>query len=830
MKHSVYTLLLFLSILSMCPMRMNSTVFHRTFRVINASSGLADNSAQTLLCTRSGMMVVSTIGYLNFYDGAKFTCLDNGVPYRLSHYTGHYHLYIDKDGYLWLKDKHQVICIDMRTGQYVRDLAQIFARQGVKGQIDDLFVDEDHNLWLLQGDSLYGYGATMTVRIPSDKVLQDVDIVGREVLLFFSDGHVKGYDTLTMRPTFDVPAYGPSDAELYKNTSVVYRYGHQVFQLKNGKKASVLMSFDVKQRRWTILKKLDYSMNNMAAHAGVLYIASAYGLWTYHLTTGHMEHYDEFRLNTGRVLLTDVNTLAFDKQGGLWLGTEKRGLMYAQPIESPFRILSWDDPSTLKIAAKMDADGLPHKIELRGHDFLARKNCSYVDSRGWLWVGALDGLRCFKPGEKKGRLFGKKDGMVNSVVHCIIEDDLHDIWVGTSNGIVGFMIRKDSVVFVNSHSHTDGLPVESFENGRATRLADGTIVMQGIDNLIAFNPNTMKTMYKMNLRLKPLFVRLSINGTNVNAGTVMDGEVVTDRIVSSLSSLNLDYNQNSVVLLFSSMNYFRPMQTYYRVKISGIQDEWRVVSFYSDSGMVDKYGRLHLQMNGLEPGSYKVEVQASMYPDKWENAPTTVTVNIREPWWQKTMLYSLIGLVIVVLIGMNIYYYRRNNRLRMKFHFEERELIKQLYYFVDRSMANEGNMQRPRFDEIYGNDTVLDGEISTELSNDFVNVMLDCMPYVQQRKLEHGVLEEVAKRNGLSITRLYDIVAANIHKNPRLFVRSLYLHNAAKMLRNTDSGIDKIATSCHFSSPNFFISCFLKRYGTTPAAYRKGDDGSLKVR
>ena len=49
---------------------------HRVFFSFDASNGLADNSAQTIRCTKSGRMIITTIGHINFYDGDAFNHID----------------------------------------------------------------------------------------------------------------------------------------------------------------------------------------------------------------------------------------------------------------------------------------------------------------------------------------------------------------------------------------------------------------------------------------------------------------------------------------------------------------------------------------------------------------------------------------------------------------------------------------------------------------------------------------------------------------------------------------------------------------------------------
>jgi hypothetical protein len=100
------------------------------FRPITASDGIADNSAQTIKCTFTGRMTITTIGSINFYDGANFSHINNEkeVKYRLDDYDGHYHLYYDNSHHLWLKNTHTVSCVNLTTETYFQNIDSIFAR------------------------------------------------------------------------------------------------------------------------------------------------------------------------------------------------------------------------------------------------------------------------------------------------------------------------------------------------------------------------------------------------------------------------------------------------------------------------------------------------------------------------------------------------------------------------------------------------------------------------------------------------------------------------------------------------------------------------------
>ena len=103
----------------------------KVFYQFNASNGLADNSAQTIMCTKTGRMVISTIGHINFYDGDRFTHIDptTGNVFPLPKYNGHYRMMFDRHHHLWLKDKLVVSCVDLGTESFIDDVGEAACRR-----------------------------------------------------------------------------------------------------------------------------------------------------------------------------------------------------------------------------------------------------------------------------------------------------------------------------------------------------------------------------------------------------------------------------------------------------------------------------------------------------------------------------------------------------------------------------------------------------------------------------------------------------------------------------------------------------------------------------
>ena len=791
----------------------------RRFRVINAADGLADNSAQTIKSTFSGRLVVSTIGHINFYDGSGFTHISSGDSrYLLPKYKGHYHLYFDDSHHLWLKDKGMVTCVNMLTEQFVSDIGSIFQAQGVKGHVEDMFVDSSGSIWLVQGNNIYSRHGKVSLPLRKGRVLQDMDICDNIVLLFYDDCQVDVYDIIAKKKLYSTNSLNHEEVKDYQESSVIYKYRNGFFQIRNGNNKAVLMWFDLGTRQWTKVLSTDYYLSNMTVKDDVLYIASAYGYWTYDTDSRQIEHYEMIKLTDGRELLTDMNCIEFDRQGGMWIGTEKRGLLYSKYIKSPFNVMTWDNPLSVKYAEMMDKV-CTYDMLVKGH----RLNCTYKDSRGWIWVGSLNGLYYFKPGQKDSICVKKEDGMVNDVVHSIIEDGKHNIWVSTSNGIVGLVIKNGKVTFVNSFINSDGIPAEAFVNGRAMRLDDGTIVMQALDHVVSFNPMKMSIMEGNNILLHPKFVRLQVNGTNIFAGTEIDGRVVTEKAISRLNTIELPSTQNSLSLKFSSLNYFRPIQTYYRYRVSGLQDKWVMLSYYNSRGLVDKNGILHLPLLGLEPGNYMVEVQASMYPGKWTTPPVKVVVRIKEPWWRTTGLTLLISGVFLILIIWNIVIFSGNSRLKMKRNVSEVELFRRIDGFISRAESCRMEKQTRRS----VNDESEDVTSGADLDKDAVELLMELVPYSRNGKLDHNVLVQLAMKKRIKLTDIYDIITNNIFRSPALLTMAMLLEKASRDLIESGMTVEEIAEKNNFASPNYFIAMFFRRYGMTPLQWRSEGKGKM---
>ena len=312
------------------------------------------------------------------------------------------------------------------------------------------------------------------------------------------------------------------------------------------------------------------------------------------------------------------------------------------------------------------------------------------------------------------------------------------------------------------------------------RLDDGTIVMQALDHVVTFNPDSFKISNKRmtdNL-LYPKLVRIIANGNFVKPGVAYDGNVIIDRAISRTEDIKLNSDQHSLSLIFSSLNYFRPLQSYYRVRIEGLDDTWRVFSYYDENQLVDEQGMLHLPLVDLAPGDYKLEVQVSMFPDVWETEPYAWYIHVNQPWWQTTGLYVILGILVLALLVANFIFFSRNMKMRVRRANEEGDVIRKISAFVERVNAFENEMLSPRSDNYFMEEQDSDKKLSPE----FISLMTQLLPYIQRHANDELTMRQLSEAANMDVVQFYETVTDNLYKSPRELIFNIRLEKAKKQL------------------------------------------------
>lgn len=783
------------------------------FHVLDANDGLTDNQVQHILQLPDGRLIVTTLGNINIYDGAQFSYIhkkDHG-PYTLPDYHGAYHVYIDKNDILWVKTLQHVSCFDLKRMQYVDDIDEIFRRMGVTTPVRDIFLDEEKQLWIVTASGLRRAGHGHIYPIPADAGnLQDLEVDKDNVYLFCETGEVICYKQGQAKMAFRCAAYPKSERGYYAATSLVVKgNSHSFFQLRTGKR-SIFLVFDTKTNHWNTILKTPYLLHTLAItphHQA--YITCPKGYWKYDLDKGRGELITHLHTDHGETVSeTGLNTVFCDAQGGIWIGTYNRGLLYTHPESYRF--------------SSTYTGNFHSKCKYAHVTFHHREyNMVFTDTRGWKWGATNDGLRLMIPGEKSARCIYTDNGLVNNFIHSIVEDEKGDIWVGTACGISRIAInpRKPTFSFTN-FTRQDGTLDGEYCNGEAKMCKDGRIRMDGINGYTLFCPDSVKFQQTA---LSPVLTEISLHGEALSIGKIYDGNLIVRAAPPYVRHLYLNHDQNSLSFIFSALNFINAKHTIYRYKINGNDSRWHIAEATKSNGLVDNLGRLHLSFINMPYGTYHLQVMASTDINKWNGKSYAITFTINAPWWQSTLAYSIYFILVIGIIGISIHFYLRVMRNRIRQKQKEEALLKRIQDLVRQVEFDQNDSGESAEDDSKNTITSKSHQKqSAVMRQEDAEFVRKAALLVETHINEQGYsVSELSRDLCMERTGLYKKLTALIDESPTLFIRHIRLQKAAELIAEGRLSIGDIAFKTGFSSSSYLSKCFQDEFGCKPSEYQK---------
>jgi len=801
--------------------------FQRVFLSFGTADGLSDNSAQALYCLPDGRMVIASQGRINIYDGSKFANLPSSpdVIYELAAYNGRDKVYLDRHNHLWHKNRRQVRCLDLKTERYITEMGPFAHNKRRAGKVRDLFVDCQGCVWYVVGDSLHGYDSKFAIKLPKEKAtLQDLDTwKDKALLLFMSDGKTLVYDINQPRKQpQSISTYSEEKANLYDAESVVSQESDGIYQIRNGENNGILLRIDPEKLSATTLLETPYALNGIALRGEHLYVPCQQGYWNIDTKTLTTEHHDEIRLYGGRTLQTSINDVCFDHQRGVWLATQTRGLFYARPYRRQFEVYETSDP---KAASYLERLKPVKPITYTNNQECL---CAITDSRGWKWIGTNDGIFVIKKGGKNAKettetgnqrnssqlRITRRDGLANDIVHSLVEDKEGNIWAATSLGVSAILVTADTVRFINNYSNAEGVPISGFIDGKAVLLSDSSIIMQSHDNIVRFRPHRFTTLHRFDdFPLTPILTRLQLKGNPVGVGREVDGHVILDKAPAFTDTLTFTHSENIVQLTFTALNFTRPRQTYYRVRIPELSDEWTVYSPFDANGNVDKTGQLHLPLINLLPGEYTVEVQASLFPFTWKGETKTMHIVVNQPWWRTRGLRLMALLLICAIAAVCLWLYTRNLKMKLRVADNDNDMLMRLRRYFTRCRSWGNTLLAPSKPETEGRDI----DDQQDLTDEQVRQLMKIDDIIDD---PDATIDLISEQTDIATEKIYSLIADTKPKSPRRLIVAMQLKRAASEIKQGDTDMAAIARRHNFATLEYFRRCFQRYYGCLPEDYR----------
>lgn len=268
----------------------------------------------------------------------------------------------------------------------------------------------------------------------------------------------------------------------------------------------------------------------------------------------------------------------------------------------------------------------------------------FNDSKGDIWAGTYgEGLCRFD--RKNGRFltFSEKDGLQNTTIYHIVEDNNGLLWITTNTGISSF--DRVSGKFRN-YTHHNSVLNNNFIHISGMKLSDGFLIFGGIQGFNYFDPTRLTTN-----RNAPvvMFTDLRISNKSVSPGT----DAPISNHISVAREIHLEYKQN-FALGFVGLNYTIPRKNKYAYKLEGFDKDW-----------INNGSSTSVSYTNLDPGEYTFHVKASNNDGVWSKEDTTIRIFVHPPFWRTTYAYIFYLLLITGLLFYSRY--RGIARIRKQF-------------------------------------------------------------------------------------------------------------------------------------------------------------------
>lgn len=371
------------------------------------------------------------------------------------------------------------------------------------------------------------------------------------------------------------------------------------------------------------------------------------GLDRYDLRTNKFFHNRHRPGDSTSISDNSVNFVMQDSRGFVWVGTT-RGVNVSRK-----KLHDYSPSSPITFHHYHNQDGSPGSLT---NNYI--KNI-FEDHVGTVWIATWAGLNQWDAAS--GRFNNANHNprklavFTEHYIHCIAEDDDHqlllgtnenglfiynrttnrlfnitkrnglpsntvvglqpgrggDWWVSTSNGLARFNTRTHKLVSYNRH---DGLPSNEFRGNASHKLRNGELLFGGNNGFTRFHPDSINT--------NPHSPRLSFTGLRLfNHSVTPSANGVLREDISVTDEIELSPYQSSLGIDFIGINFTASAKNTYAYKMDGIDSDWT----YSGAQHSANYSY-------LPAGTYRFYAKAANSDGLW-SPPVSLSIIIRPHWW-----------------------------------------------------------------------------------------------------------------------------------------------------------------------------------------------------
>lgn len=301
------------------------------------------------------------------------------------------------------------------------------------------------------------------------------------------------------------------------------------------------------------------------------------------------------------------------------------------------------------------------KIKSRLSDLIIYN--TLLDSRNQLWIATDNGINIYNAEKNTIKYLKIPDGLPSEQVVSLIEDNNHNIWAGTRNGLACIYITANKDTHqqefnVVAFDENDGLLSSIFNQNAVFKDKNGRIYFGCTKGYTVFDPNNIQFNQ---IVPKPQFSALYIGNQEILPGVKFKNREVIDESVTGKKQIELNYDEKNFTIRFSAMSYIHPEKNRYRYKLKGLNNDW----IESEKG--------EAVYSNLNQGTYELVVYASNNDNVWSTEPLVLQIVIHPPFWFTWWAFCFYILVTLGIIWSIVMF----NLRRQKLAFENEQRMRE---------------------------------------------------------------------------------------------------------------------------------------------------------
>lgn len=346
-------------------------------------------------------------------------------------------------------------------------------------------------------------------------------------------------------------------------------------------------------------------------------------------------NFSVYDTSNSNLLSNDIRAILADNENHLIIGTYGRGIS----------VYAYETGIFQNYISQPGKEGSLSD----GHVFAISKG-----NNGKIWVGTSNGLNLFDLKKGTFQVFNEQQGLANNFIHAILVDKNNDLWVSTNKGISKFITGTKE--FQNFDSY-DGLQTGEFNDGSALYAQNGQMWFGGINGLNTFIPeNVSKSSFMPNIVLSGF----QLYNSPVKARTGENPDSPLSSSISIAKSITLNHKQSVFTIDYVALNYSFPEKTRYMVRLVGLDPEWNEVG-----------SQRSISYRNLDPGRYFFEAKASNHDGLWTTKAATLEIIVKPPFWKTWWAYSIYYILFISIALLIFNYYRQQAVLKKKLLLEQ---------------------------------------------------------------------------------------------------------------------------------------------------------------